>query len=547
MSSPRSPDTSEIDAALARVLASSGFRGAPQLAAFLRYIVTETLAGRSERLRASTIGVEALGRAETFDPQRDPIVRVEANRLRQALDAYYAGTGADDDIVIEVPRGRYVPNFRPAAEDLDTACIQTSLARPWARRRSLLLAAIASAVFAVAAVLWMGSQAPSPIAAGQLRAPVLVIDLLQSTSSAAEPIATAMSHELATVIGYIQVLSVVPGPVPEKAPPPGEGIDGFRLGGQVDAAPDGSATVTLRLDYGGAIAWTRDWHLAAGERDLAAIARDVAKDVGRMFGIMHARVRADMERLGPGYRCLIAAADSLRKFDFTQHVRVRNCLERTTAENPDFALAFGLLAFVYEREYLHDLPSSSLEHPPLERSFAAAKRMLALWPESAVSQLALMENLYLRDDLAGAFAAGERALELNPIDTTVSGMVGLRLYLGGAGERGAALLTKSASRFGNNLSSIDFGLFCLAYMAGDLLEAARHVQRDDDGAFPYGLASQALLTAATGDHERARRILDGLTVLYPGWSDPHAMLARFIKAPAILERLSADLLAIRGP
>jgi tetratricopeptide (TPR) repeat protein len=223
---------------------------------------------------------------------------------------------------------------------------------------------------------------------------------------------------------------------------------------------------------------------------------------------------------------------------------VRDCLERTTADNPEFAIAFGLLAFVYEREYLHDLPMRLGERPPLERSLEAAQRMLMLAPDTSVAHVAMMENLYLRGDMAGAFAAGEKALTLNSLDPTVSGMVGLRFYLGGDGERGIPLLEKAASRFGTNPGPIDFGLFCRAYMAGDMLAAARFAPRDDDSTFPYGLAAQALVAAAADDHDRAKRLLQRLTSLYPGWSEPRTMLARFIHAPTIVDRLANRLAEI---
>ena len=91
------------------------------------------LAGRSDRIKGYTIGVHALGRGESFDPQTDPIVRVEAGRLRRALARYYAGAGSTDPLVIELPRGGYVPTFRAltpsaasAASHADSATKQAS-------------------------------------------------------------------------------------------------------------------------------------------------------------------------------------------------------------------------------------------------------------------------------------------------------------------------------------------------------------------------------------------------------------------------------------
>src|SRR5882724_13630618 len=79
------PCADEIRAALEHMAGSEAFRGPPQLVSFLRYVVEATLRGTADRIKCYTIAVEALGRAENFDPQTDPIVRVEAMRLRRAL------------------------------------------------------------------------------------------------------------------------------------------------------------------------------------------------------------------------------------------------------------------------------------------------------------------------------------------------------------------------------------------------------------------------------------------------------------------------------
>jgi hypothetical protein len=107
------PDPCEVRATLDHLLASPPFGKSVQLSNFLRFVVDETLAGRGGRIKAYTIATAALGRDEAFDPQADPIVRVEAARLRRALRTYYANGGADDAIVIELPTGTYAPVFRP--------------------------------------------------------------------------------------------------------------------------------------------------------------------------------------------------------------------------------------------------------------------------------------------------------------------------------------------------------------------------------------------------------------------------------------------------
>lgn len=105
---PHAPD---IRRQLGCILRSAAFRDALRLTHFLSFVVEATLAGRGRSIKAYTIAVEALGREPSFDPQADPIVRVEAGRLRRALARYYAGEGRNDPLVIELPRGTYVPVF----------------------------------------------------------------------------------------------------------------------------------------------------------------------------------------------------------------------------------------------------------------------------------------------------------------------------------------------------------------------------------------------------------------------------------------------------
>jgi serine/threonine-protein kinase len=98
---------------LNRILASKAFRQADRLKRFLGFIVEETIAGRGERLKEFVVGVEVFGKDDSFDPRNDPIVRVQARRLRSQLTRYYREEGQEDDLAIELPKGGYAPIFRP--------------------------------------------------------------------------------------------------------------------------------------------------------------------------------------------------------------------------------------------------------------------------------------------------------------------------------------------------------------------------------------------------------------------------------------------------
>lgn len=104
----------QIAEQLERTLAHPLFQRSLRLSAFLRYSVTLTMQGRASELKEYTIGVEVFDREQSFDPQTDNVVRVNANRLRAKLAQYYQKPGQGDPIVIDIPRGAYIAVFTPA-------------------------------------------------------------------------------------------------------------------------------------------------------------------------------------------------------------------------------------------------------------------------------------------------------------------------------------------------------------------------------------------------------------------------------------------------
>jgi tetratricopeptide (TPR) repeat protein len=87
----------------------------------LSYVVMEELAGRGDKLKAFSIALDALDRDDNFDPQTDPIVRVNFGRIRNILELYYSDIGKDDIIQIEIPKGTYRPEFKNFSADTTPA------------------------------------------------------------------------------------------------------------------------------------------------------------------------------------------------------------------------------------------------------------------------------------------------------------------------------------------------------------------------------------------------------------------------------------------
>jgi hypothetical protein len=110
-SKPAAPSPDAVFAALQRILADDGLRLSERNRRFLSFVVSEFLAGRGDRIKAYSIGVDVFGRPESFDPGSDPIVRIEATRIRAALSSYYDNAGAGESVRISLPPGGYAPTF----------------------------------------------------------------------------------------------------------------------------------------------------------------------------------------------------------------------------------------------------------------------------------------------------------------------------------------------------------------------------------------------------------------------------------------------------
>src|SRR5262245_6688411 len=106
------PESSAVVHELERILASREFDASSRGRALLRFLVEETLAGRATLLTETAIAGRLFGRDEDFDPSLDPIVWLQAGRLRRSLDRFYRQSGGAGPVRIELPRGTYVPVVR---------------------------------------------------------------------------------------------------------------------------------------------------------------------------------------------------------------------------------------------------------------------------------------------------------------------------------------------------------------------------------------------------------------------------------------------------
>ena len=155
------PAVDAIRLQLQRILAGEGFKRSERICRFLSYAVEQTLQGHGDELKESVLAVEVYNRPPDYNPKIDPIVRNDARRLRAKLREYYETEGSSDPVIIEIPKGSYLPVFRKRE-----ALPPESTASPWSVRQVLkslnrrqVIAAGAAALLVVGfAMYWAGRQ-----------------------------------------------------------------------------------------------------------------------------------------------------------------------------------------------------------------------------------------------------------------------------------------------------------------------------------------------------------------------------------------------------
>jgi len=506
------PDATQVRAQVACMIASSVFCDSPQLASFLRFVVEALLNGKAERLKGYTIAIEVLRRDTSFDPQIDPIVRVEATRLRRAIERYYAGPGAHDAVMIALPRGGYAPRIS------------------WRTREPALTPAANSAQ-------------PDALASGNGL----------PTLSVASFVVTGMPGDLAIdgetlrgrmceAFALFDMINVI------GTAPAANGRYDYRLDGTIEYR-DHDVFLRFRLVSGSdeTVIWSRS--LEARPQDgVAGTERgailEVVTSVAQRFGIIwsHDRLRQFADEIGNSrYRALIHAGEAFRLFDEEAFARARKELLRLIALDPGFAAGYSYLGIIYATAYVHGFGDPE-DRFALDRALKAARRGIELKPHSAFAYHVLFVVLFFRAETAAAIAAAEKAIELNPFDMSIRADYGGRLIFAGQLEGGMEILRDTVA-FGAVLPSwTHFYLFLGHYLRGEYSAARFHAGQMTSTTHIYGQLARALMARLDGRPDQARLTVEAIARAYPGWDrDPVREIGKLIFAPAIADRLLHDL------
>lgn len=381
-----------VRAQVAAISANSIFANSARMQRFLKLVVDYALSGRATELKEYLIGVEAFDRNASFDPREDPIVRVEARRLRNKLKQYYEGPGRDDEILIEFTKGGYVPRF-----------LHRAAAAPPAEARLNSIA-----------VLPFRNLGPEPDyeyfsdgLSEELIHLLTTVPGLQVVAWHSSARLKSREYDLAYIRRQLKVESILCGTVRRVG-------DQLRVTAQLIDASDGRYL------------WSELYERRM--QDLFAIEEDIAWAIVNTL-----QIRSRRRPVSSGSRQKVSDVEAhnlylLGRFHANRRtseglVKSIACFEKAVSLNPDNALGHGALAETYALAADYGVRKPS-ECVPMAK--AAARRALELDPMLAEAYTSLA---FLRSNYDWEWSEAERlfrrAIEINPGYATAHHWFGL--------------------------------------------------------------------------------------------------------------------------
>jgi adenylate cyclase len=541
-----------------RIVNAKAFDASDRNRRFLRYIVEEKLAGRGDRIKAYNIATEVFQRKASFDPQIDPIVRIEASRLRRALDRYYLAAGQADPIRIAIPTGSYVPTVElvkseavseaasASDEDASGALDKAEPSVPSTARRRIAAAIVVAAASCVALVmLWAAGYLPSSGSDKSTKSrngpAILVAPFENDGGPIQDNLVRGFTREVITGLTRFNDVFVF-GPETSFRYAAGAdwpkvaselGVDFVLTGGISVTADTFRVTASLANSTTGQYVWSGRFNAELGAAEIQAvrdgIADQVVRELAQPYGVIFNKKVKEIEGKPAhsitSYECVLRFYQYWRSYDVALYAPVRACLEQALLDDPGYADAYASLSIVYLDSYRFKFDKDALAFDPLVRAYELAQRAVELAPDSAFAYHALHLVHWLRNEVDLSFAAGERGLQLNPNDTSLMADLGQRYTVRGQWDKGLPLLEEAFVRNPAQPGQYRIGFFLKYYIAGDYEQALLQAKQIDA---PNVIITHVILAAVYGQLGRT--------------DEAKAAVARILEIdPAYGEKAAADL------
>ena len=508
-----------------KICESPEFKSKQVLCRFLSYIISETLAGRGEDIKAFSIGVDVFNRDENFDPGQDTLVRINAGRLRRMLQLYYSNTGKDDHIRIEIPTGGYVPlvtEWSGSEEEVQDASISGGDS---------------------------GLNLEPSVA-------VLSFKNLDGDPKNAY-FASGFSYELLVELSKFEDLQVYNFLNLTDHPEPGssshtrmEGKDiRFTLGGAIHGDRDRINVLVELRDLGeGKQVWSERYSGSILAENLIEIQERIANAIsgklGSEYGIILYQLSQDAHRQKPKEWSTYSAV--LKYYNYLVHntpetvEEAFKALNNAVERDPRSGIALACLAALHGTAYAMDYPDGVESY---RLAGELSEKAFLLDPFNIFVQLALAFKCFLYDEKERFFHLADRIQDRNPKSTLRLGALGFHLCLYGDWERGKGILDSVMNGHMEYPKYFHGATTLYHYRNGSYEEALNESYLYQVPGFFWGPLLRAAVLGQLDRLDRSASELKQLMQMKPdaGKKAPY-LISRFVKEDSLVDHLMEGLL-----
>ena len=539
----------------------------------------ETLAGHADGLKGYSLGLAVFGRDGTFESQSDPVVRLEARRLRRDLDSYYVDAGARDPVRITIPKGHYVPHFKwhqapteappsddtereagggtvvgatgaaPAADEADGA----GMAGRGRRGVRILAGLLAVALLTAAGGLWLWLRGPSTPGSEEVRGPAVVVLPFETLSAGEDDrfLAAGVTQELITALMRFEEFRLYSVPasfsLDAHADPATLGHDlgvGYVVKGSVSSD---AATVRVGAQLfdaqTGRVVWSETYDRAPTPGALlgvrAELAASIATALGQPYGVvnsdMAARLSGGVEPSMASYACVLRAYTYRRTFRDELRQPVLACLEAAVERDPDYAEPWALLGWLHLDAARYGFVPDAEIPREMRQALDFASKAVAIDPENVVALRALSAVQYHLGNFDESERIQRQALALNPNDPDTLAQLGWRLAFRGRWEEGLAYSERAIARTIDPPGWYYDTTTIHLYLEGRYREMLASAEHSAAGDYT-GVSLLAIAHGALGNHAAAQEALATMAKQAPAFNrDPAAVWRRFHLLDSIVD------------
>jgi tetratricopeptide (TPR) repeat protein len=513
---------------LERILSDPEFHCAERNKKFLRFIAEEFFAGRANALKAYAIAVDVFGRPESFDASTDPIVRIEATRLRSALIRYYETNAGGHGLEIRLPKGHYVPEFvRVARKPKIVRPEPPSGERtPWSQFVGMLhdapqrlitgIALAACALVSAFATLSIMTFQSSSVSITDR--PTVSVDIMLN-GSVEDARALTLRDSLMIALSRFNTLRLSVGAYTAST---GRSRPDARVHSRYQILLKYSADSQSRSMWWQVTDQGSGEAIRAGEEKVAAdslsqenvddqLVSKLAVRIASIRGVINTIETArDLENPSLGNGCVLRAGLALTTGNPELRTNARSCLERTLKLRPYDPDAHAMLAAIL---LASDPKRTSAELASLASDHA--DQAVALAPQSDRSYMAQMMTAFRVGRLETARQAGRRAIALNPNNPAIAAKYSSILFAMGYWEDAVSLARKALLIDDIPQPDAERTLAFDAYRRGAYDEAIVRLKQMPESRCEL---SQLLLTASlaqAGDSQEASSMLATIKGAHP--------------------------------